>query len=319
MVLKKVDIPLEVVILLVAGMSLVVTGALLFAVSNGVIPYYENGLHGLLLVIIALQTMMLGKTPFGDVRRSRALLAAGVIVAAVGIITCFVPTFNRLPRLLLLVCLGPGGLALLLQMCIARDKLRTWVRYGGILWHLTVGCSTVYCLSMLLAVLLWKGSMIALSVTATAVLIYGIVVFYLAGVLRKVYRTYPGSEKSQENAGLSADATMLLLTGIFMIILGVMLIPVSLRFLPFSGSAQIGLLMVIFAVQMLAAGSTPIGPFPRSWLIIFFGFIFAALGVISCIVPGILVSPLHHSCRRAQYPGRHHYADQDLSSPSQGR
>lgn len=50
--------------------------------------------------------------------------------------------------------------------------------------------------------------------------------------------------------------------------------------------------MVIFAVQMLASGSTPIGPFPRSWLVIAFGLLFAALGIVSCIIPEILVSSL---------------------------
>ncbi|HPL97013.1 MAG TPA: hypothetical protein PKY71_05670 [Smithellaceae bacterium] len=47
--------------------------------------------------------------------------------------------------------------------------------------------------------------------------------------------------------------------------------------------------MVIFAFQMLASGNTPIGPFPRSWLMIGFGLVFAALGIVSCIIPNILV------------------------------
>jgi uncharacterized membrane protein HdeD (DUF308 family) len=43
---------------------------------------------------------------------------------------------------------------------------------------------------------------------------------------------------------------------------------------------------------MLASGSTPIGPFPRTWLMMALGFPFAALGVVSCIVPGLLVPVL---------------------------
>jgi hypothetical protein len=85
---------------------------------------------------------------------------------------------------------------------------------------------------------------------------------------------------------------MLMLMGVFMLLLGALLIPVSLGLLPFSASGQLGLLMVIFAVQMLASGSTPIGPFPRSWPVIVVGLLFAALGIVSCILPGILVSPL---------------------------
>lgn len=292
MSLKKIEVPLEVVILVVGGMALVITGLLLLAACRGLVAYYENGIYGLLLVIFALQTTMLGKTPFGDVRNSPVFVGTGAVIAAIGIIACFIPTFIRLPRALLIICLGPGGLALLLHMLLARGKMRTWVKHGGILRHLVAACGAVYCLSILLAVLLWLGNGPPPFLMATAVLVDGFMVFYLAGVLTKVYRQYPGSETSQTNIVLSAEGTMLLLTGIFMIILGLILIPVSMGLLPFSGSAQIGLLMVIFAVQMLAAGSTPIGPFTRSWPVVTFGLIFAALGIISCVVPDILVLPL---------------------------
>ena len=110
MILRTADLPLEVVILLVGGMALLITGALLLPASAGALPFYENGLYGLLLVIFALQTITLGKTPYGEMPRSLPLLSAGVVIAAVGIVACFLPTFNRLPRILLLLCLGPGGL-----------------------------------------------------------------------------------------------------------------------------------------------------------------------------------------------------------------
>ena len=96
---KEADLPLEVVILLIAGMTMLITGVLLFPVSAGALPYYENGLYGLLLVMFALQMITLGKTPFGDMRRSKLLLAVGVVIAAVGIVTCFVPDIlSQLPR-----------------------------------------------------------------------------------------------------------------------------------------------------------------------------------------------------------------------------
>jgi hypothetical protein len=91
---------------------------------------------------------------------------------------------------------------------------------------------------------------------------------------------------------LTTDQAVILVMGVWMLILGILLTPVNLGLLPFSGSAQLGLLMVIFAVQMLASGSTPIGPFPRSWLMILFGLLFAAPGIVSCIIPEILVLPL---------------------------
>jgi len=290
MVLKEADLPLEVVILIIGGMALVITGCLLFPVSNGTLPYYENGLYGLLLIIFALQIITLGKTPFGDLRRSRLLLAAGVAIAAVGIVTCFIPMVNPMPRMLLILCFGLGDFLLLLQMCFAKNKLRTWLKYGGIFWHLSLACSLVYVLSIFIAVLIWKHNLLSTPATAVVLLFSGASFLYLACVLRKIYHMYPDAEKRPEgNIGLSIDQAMILLMCVFMVLLGVLLIPVNLGWLPFSGSAQLGLLMVIFAVQMLASGNTPIGPFSRSWLMIGFGLLFAALGIVSCLIPQILV------------------------------
>ena len=129
--------------------------------------------------------------------------------------------------------------------------------------------------------------------TALVVLAYGAAIVFLAGVLRKVYRAYPEAErKAAGDAALSDDRAMLLLTGVFMVLLGVLLIPVNLGLIPFSGGAQLGLLMVINAIQMLASGDTPIGPFPRTWLMVALGLLFAAAGIVSCVVPGVLVPAL---------------------------
>lgn len=290
-IFKKADLPLEVVILSVAGMAMLIAGVLLFPVSAGALPYYENGLYGLLLVMFALQIITLGKTPFGDMRRSKYLLAAGSVIAAVGIATCFVPDmFSQTPRLLLSICFGAGGFLLLLQMLFAPDKFRSWEKQGGIFRHLTLGCGSVYLLSMLMGLLILKKSLLTTPATAVVVLIFGAAVVDLAFVLRKIYRAYPEAEKPREGGvELSTEQSMLLLMGMFMILLGVLLVPVNFGMLPFSGSAQLGLLMVMFAVQMLASGNTPIGPFPRSWLMMFLGLLFAALGIVSCIIPEVLV------------------------------
>ena len=289
--LDKADIALDVVILLVAGMMMLIAGVLLFPISRGMIPYYENGLYGLLLFIFALQAAMLGKTPFGDRARSRRLLVVWTAIASVGIVTCFVPgAFAHVPRILLFVCFGPGGLALLLQMLFAEDKLRSWVRHGGILRHLALACGSVYVLSILVAVLVWRHSSLATQAAAIVVLPYGLSIICLALVLQKVYRRYPqATESFDRDSNLAPDKVMMLMTGFFMLILGVLLVPVSLGILPFSASAQLGLLVIILAIQMIAFGNTPIGAFPRSWLLVLFGSVFAALGIISCIVPGVLV------------------------------
>ncbi len=291
---ERADLPLEPAILLIAGMTMLIAGVLLLPASAGLIPYYENGLYGLLLFMFALQTVTLGKTPFGDVRRSKPLLAAGVGIAALGIVTCFVPdVFGRIPRAALFLCFGPGGVLLLVQMLFAKDKFRSWMRYGGVFRQLASGCAAVYLLSALIGLLLWDRTLLTTAVTALVVLAYGAAIVFLAGVLRKVYRAYPEAErKAAGDAALSDDRAMLLLTGVFMVLLGVLLIPVNLGLIPFSGSAQLGLLMVINAIQMLASGDTPIGPFPRTWLMVAFGLLFAAAGIVSCVVPGVLVPAL---------------------------
>lgn len=298
--LREADLPLEVVILLLGALTMLLAGGLLIPVSAGTLPYYEDGLYGLVLVIFALQTITMGKTPFGEVRRSPGVVAAGVALAAVGIVAGFIPgLLGPAPRLLLAVCFGAGGLTLLLRMSLDPGRFPTWWRVGGALRQLVLACAAVYGLSVLLGVLLLWQRMLTVPATAVVVLADGAALVWLAAVLRAVYRAHPEAEAPAgagagvaATGGLSTDHALLLLMAAFMLLLGVLLIPVGLGRLPFAGSAQLGLLMVVFAVQMLASGSTPVGAFRRSWLMIAAGLLFAALGIVSCIVPGILVGPL---------------------------
>lgn len=289
-----VCLPLETVLLFIAGMTVFIAGILLFPVYAGLLPYYENGLYGLLLFFFALQTVMLGKTPFGELPVSKPLLGVGVSVACIGIVTCFIPGIpNMLARWMLVVCLGPGGALLLLQMFFSRNKLRLWLRVGGVLRPLPFACGAVYALSMLSGLLVLTPDFLSGYGTATAVLLYGAAILNLSRVLAAVHTEYPeASADAGEKGGLPFDKAMLMLTGVFMMLLGALLLPVNLGLLPFSGSAQLGLLMVIFSVQMLAAGNTPVGVFPRTWLMVYLGTLFAGLGIVSCIVPDVLVAPL---------------------------
>lgn len=291
--LKEADIPLETVILIIGGMAIAIAGALLFPVSAGILPYYENGLYGLILIVFALQIITLGKTPFGDFKRSKILVTAGMLLACLGMVTCFIPIANPVSRLLLMLCFGVGNFLLLLQMCFTRDKLRAWLKYGGIFRHLIFSSFLVYGLAILVAVLIWKQELFALHATAAVLLLFGTSILYLACVLCRIYLACPEAQKHPAgDVKLSADQDLLMLMGFFMVLLGGLLVPVNLGLLPFSGSAQLGLLMVIFAVQMLASGSTPIGAFRRSRLIIGCGLVFAALGIVSCLIPNILVPTL---------------------------
>lgn len=292
--LKEVHFPLEVVILLIAGLALLITGILLFPVSMGILPYYENGLYGLFLVLFALQTIGLGKTPFGDAPRSNVVVAFGIFIAGIGVITCFIPgILGPIPAILLFICFSLGGLSLLLQMFLDKEKYKNWIKYGGIFNHLIAGCGSVYLLSILIGLLVIKPSLITTKMVAVLVFIYGIAVIYLASILKSIYHKYPGAEtNSKGSAGLSTDKVLILLLSVLMLILGLLLIPVCLGRIPFAPNAQLGLLMTIFAIQMMALGNTPVGPFPRNWLMFLLGLLFASLGIVSIIIPGILVSRL---------------------------
>jgi len=289
---KRADIPSDLVILLIAGLTMVIAGLLLFAVYSGKVPYYENGLYGLLIFIYALQITVLGKTPFGGIsQRTLPVLMLGIIIACIGIVTCFVPNLLKsIPRAMLFMCFGPGGMILLLQMLFSKDKLPLWKKKGGILMKLAVNCAALYSLSIVISILLLDKDFIPESLTAFSVLLYGLLILSLTAVLYKVYALYPAAEKRPPGGiSLSDERAVILITGIFMVLLGLLLIPVTFGLLPFSGSAQLGLLVVIMSIQMTAFGNTPLRSFTRTWPFVFLGLIFASMGIVSCIVPGVMV------------------------------
>lgn len=89
-------------------------------------------------------------------------------------------------------------------------------------------------------------------------------------------------------SSLPLSFAIIILLGVLLVVLGILLFPVNLGLLPFSPDGQIGLLLVLIALQMMALGSTPLGQFRRSWMMVIVGIGFASMGIISCIVPGIL-------------------------------
>lgn len=90
------------------------------------------------------------------------------------------------------------------------------------------------------------------------------------------------------DASLPLSIAILILVGVLLTLLGLLLFPVNLGIIRFSPDGQLGLLLVIVAIQMLALGETPLGHYKRSSLLIIIGIVFAAMGIVSCIVPGIL-------------------------------
>lgn len=297
------DLSLEVVILLVFGVFMSLFGLLLFRIQTGELPYAPDSTYGLFLVIVSFQIITMGRTPFGDLRRSWAVILIGVCTAAVGMLACFVPGALAAPvRILVGILLFAGGIALLLQLFFSAEKARTWLKIPGILRHLTVACILVYALSIVLGLVTLLPGITTDSVTAVLLIAYGIGFFYLAWSIQTVRRLYPpegigvisndpgraaGTGLFQE-ASLPLSIALVIPVGALLILLGLLLFPVNLGLIPFSPDGQLGLLLVIMAVQMLALGETPVGQYRRSRLLIVIGIAFAAMGVFSCIVPGIL-------------------------------
>jgi uncharacterized membrane protein HdeD (DUF308 family) len=239
---EESDLSLEVVILLILGLFMSFFGLLLLRIQTGELPYNADGMYGLFLVLVSIQTITMGKTPFGDLRRSWMVILFGICTAVIGMTACFIPGALTEPvRILVGLLLAVGGTSLLFQLFVSKEKARSWMKGPGILRHLTLATGLVYVLSM----------------------ISGLVTL-LPGITTNSW------------------------TAVLLTLPGLLLFPVNMSLLPFSPDGQLGILMVIMAIQMMTMGDTPAGPHKRSRLMMLTGTAFAVLGIFSCIIPGIL-------------------------------
>ncbi|HEY0196382.1 MAG TPA: hypothetical protein VGC02_02300, partial [Methanobacterium sp.] len=111
---EEYDLSIEVVILMVFGVFMLLFGFLLFKIHTGALPYTPDSTYGLFLVIVSFQIIAMGKTPFGDLRRSWALIIVGICTAILGMTACFIPGYlSELVRVLVGGILLIGGITLL--------------------------------------------------------------------------------------------------------------------------------------------------------------------------------------------------------------
>lgn len=300
------DFTLESVILLVLGIFMGLFGLLLFSITTGALPYAPDSTYGLFLVIVALQVITMGKTPLGDVRRTWLVIIIGIAAAVTGMLACFVPgLLSDMVRVLVGAILLLGGAVLLLQLFLHKEKAALWLSVPGILRHLTAACTLVYLMAFLLGVVTLIPTLTTGPLTAVLLIIDGAALFWLAWCIEvagKEFPRQPGpARENKEKAGrvfilrevpFAFTTALLIFLGVLLALLAVLLVPVNLGMLPFSPDGQLGLLLVIMAIQILAMGETPLGPFRRSWLIVIIGLVFVAMGVYSCIVPGFLTDLL---------------------------
>jgi uncharacterized membrane protein HdeD (DUF308 family) len=189
------ELSLEVVILIVFGVFMLLFGLLLFRIQTGELPYAPDSTYGLFLVIVSFQVITMGKTPFGDLRRSWAVIVLGVCTAIVGMVACFIPGLLAEPvRILVGILLSAGGVALLVQLFLSKDKARVWLKVPGALQHLTVACGLVYVVSIVLGIITLLPGITTDTVTAVFLVIYGVGFFYLSWSIQKAGRLYPPGE-----------------------------------------------------------------------------------------------------------------------------
>ncbi|MDN7024613.1 hypothetical protein FGU65_06880 [Methanoculleus sp. FWC-SCC1] len=189
---KESDLSFEVVIILIFGVFMLLFGLLLFWIHTGDLPYTPDSTYGLFLIIISFQVVTMGRTPFGDLRRSWAVIALGICTAIVGMVACFIPGSLTAPvRILVGVLLAGGGAALLLQLFLSGGKARVWLKVPGLLRHLTAACAGVYLLSVVLGLVTLLPGITTDPQTAVLLILYGIGFFYLAWSLQNVTRMYP--------------------------------------------------------------------------------------------------------------------------------
>jgi uncharacterized membrane protein HdeD (DUF308 family) len=303
----ELDLSVEIVILLVLAIFMIVFGFLLFPIQAGALPYNANAAYGLFQVIVSIQIVALGKTPFGDFRRSWLLVAIGICSAILGMTACFIPgLLTSVVRASVGLVLAGGGLSLLLQLFASREKARTWLRAGGVLSHLTIACTLVYGLTVALGATTLFAGLATGSLTACLLIAYGAGFAYLAWCIWKVRRTFPAASHAREvkdagasegfsilsEAALPLSMAILLLLGLLLTLLGLLLFPVNLGLIPFSPDGQLGLLLTVMAIQFITLGDTPLGTFRRSYAITLVGLVFAVLGVVSSIVPGLLTGAI---------------------------
>ena len=126
------DRAFEIFILVILGLFMFILGSLLFAIDRGSLSYNPDSAHGLFLVVLSFQAVVLGKTPFGDFRRSWLLVIIGFCVATIGLYGSFVPgASSHSLRILVGVILLPVGVGLCAQLWLSKQKARTWPRSGG--------------------------------------------------------------------------------------------------------------------------------------------------------------------------------------------
>jgi uncharacterized membrane protein HdeD (DUF308 family) len=304
----EIDLSIEVVLLIVGGVFFFLFGVLLFLIDRGMLPYSEGSMYGIFVVLVSMQIITMGKTPFGDVLRSWLVVIIGLFAAMLGTLAIFFPVyFSVIIRILAgLIILITGALGVL-QLFTSKEKARKWMKGHGILQQLTVACALVFGIEIVLGIITFLPGIMPNPLIAVLLLIFGASLFFLARCIHVATHEYRSKDAKivqnssrpkrrlflLEETSLTMENTFNIYQGILLILLGILVLFMILGIFPsFNSDGQLGLLLVLTSLQLLALGQFAGSHVTRSWPVIFFGTLCAAVGFYSCIVPGILTGVL---------------------------
>jgi hypothetical protein len=223
-------------------------------------------------------------------------------------IGCFVPgLLTGTLRVLVGVLLTGGGTTLLFRLITRADQARLGLKGPGVLRALTLAAASVHLLTLIAGLITLLPGLTTGAQTAILLIVYGLSLLSLAWALQEVGKTYgpetirarptpvpppdrirDAQRRFSREARLPLAVAVVLLQAVLLTLLGSLLFPVGSGLLPYSPDGQYGLTLVITAIQIMALGSTPLGEYHRSSLMVLFGMLFAAAGVFSCVVPGVI-------------------------------
>ena len=241
-------------------------------------------------------------------------MIAGIGTAIVGTLAIFYPgdTTGLIRVLAGAIVLVTGALGLVL-LATAEDRARTWLGVPGMLRHLAVAWAAVYGLEVVLGVITLVPGLVPVQLTAVLTLVFGaaLVVPRPGDPLGfGPVRPRPGGGEGAGDVGEPEGARQSPLRrgralrrrlvqrsqGVLLILFGCLVLFMILGAIPpFNGDGQLGLLLVLTSLQMLALGQVVGSTLARSWVLVAAGLAFAAMGIVSCIVPGVIssvISPL---------------------------
>ncbi|MFB3765135.1 MAG: hypothetical protein ACE14P_07785 [Methanotrichaceae archaeon] len=296
----EIDLSIEAVLLIVGGVFFLIFGALLFPINRGLLPYSEGSMYGLFVVLVSMQIVTMGKTPFGDVLRSWLVVIIGLFSAMLGALAVFYPVYLGMAiRILAGLIVLIAGVLGLLQLFTSKDKARVWMKVPGILQQLTFACALVYSIEVVLGVITFLPDIMPSSLTAVLLLIFGGSLLFLAWCIHAVNRQYRSTSTriARESSvpfllketSLTVGDAFNTYQGVLMIFLGILVLFMTLSIIPpFNSDGQLGLLLVLTSLQILALGELVGSRMTRSWPVIALGILCASAGIYSCIVPGIL-------------------------------